>query len=224
MEYLLRRIIVWVRVLAALLVFGYVIYKGSAVLPRFDIVVVTSFFALYLLWNAVAALVYKEPEERPIEIDDRRSYTYMQLPYLIGLFFGAIDFVGLHSTRINSLEPGIIYAGFILYILSCVLRWWGLRAISENYHLYVAVYANHKLVTEGPYRRIRHPLYLGTMLGWIAIAMVFNSWGAMLIFLAAGVPAMFYRIRLEEEFMLKHFGDEYREYMQRTKKIIPGIW
>jgi protein-S-isoprenylcysteine O-methyltransferase Ste14 len=54
--------------------------------------------------------------------------------------------------------------------------------------------------------------------------MVFNSWGALLLLIISNVPALIYRINIEEELLSRHFGDAYSEYVKQTKKLIPGIW
>jgi hypothetical protein len=101
---------VLVRVLIALGVFGYVGYQSRGILPSFDLLVMVSFFMIYLLWTTVAeALIYQDPDEYVIEDDDRKSYIYLQLTFMIALFFATIDFVGLHYTRIKVFEPYIVY-------------------------------------------------------------------------------------------------------------------
>lgn len=216
---------VLVRIIVALGIFAYAGYQGSQVLPGFDIAVVVSFFMVYLLWTTVAeGLIYQDPDEYVLEDDDRKSYLYIQLTFMVALFFATIDFVGLQWTRIKPLEPTVIYVGFFLFIVSCAVRWWGFKSIGKWFNPRVAVYENHRLIAEGAYRNIRHPLYLGSMLSFIAIPLVFNSWGALLLILTTTLPALNYRINVEEELMLKHFGAAYQEYMQRSKKMIPGIW
>ncbi|MBC7074713.1 MAG: isoprenylcysteine carboxylmethyltransferase family protein [Syntrophomonadaceae bacterium] len=216
---------VFIRMLIALIVFIYVGYVAWQQLPSFDFWVVMLFFIVYSVWSVVAeTLIYKDPEAYVIEDQDKRSYLYLQLSFLVALFYAAIDFVELHYTRLFFLEPYVIYIGFILFIISCFIRWRGFESIDKYFNPRVAVYENHRLMTEGAYKNIRHPLYLGSAVGFFAIPMVFNSWGGLLIILLATVPALVYRIRIEEEFMLKHFGDEYAQYMKRTKKMIPGIW
>jgi len=213
------------RILIALAVFVYVGYKSSQLLPRFDVMVMISFFSFYLLWTTgFETFIYQDPDEYVIEDDDRKSYIYLQLTFMIALLFATIDFVGLHYTRIMSLEPYIIYFGFGLFVVSCLVRWWGFKSIGKYFNPRVAVYENHKLITTSAYKHIRHPLYLGSLLSFIAIPMVFNSWGALIIMIFTTLPALIYRINVEEELLVRHFGNTYRDYIKRTKKVIPGLW
>lgn len=216
---------VLVRMLIALGVFIYVGYLAYKQLPPFDFRVIISFFVLYLLWTIISEVwIYRDPDTYVIEDEDNKSYLYLQLSFMLGLLFAIIDFVEWHLTRINSLEPGIIYVGLVLFLLSCWVRWWGFKYLGKYFNPRVSVYEDHQLITTGAYARIRHPLYLGSLLCFLAIPVVFNSWGGFLIMCLLTIPALIYRINIEESFMIKHFGDDYIRYMERTSRLFPGIW
>ncbi|MBO8159929.1 isoprenylcysteine carboxylmethyltransferase family protein [Thermosyntropha sp.] len=216
---------VLIRIIVAVAVFLYIAWIAYKELPSFDFKVITVFFAMYLLWTVVAEiLIYKDPDSYVIEDDDRRSYIYVQFSFLIALFYAAIDFVELNWTRIKAFEPVIIYFGFALFIVSCLIRWWGFNSLGKYFNPRVAIYENHVLITEGAYKKIRHPLYLGTFISVLSFPLIFNSWGALFLILFLHLPALIYRIEVEEKLLLKYFGDEYRDYMQMTKRMIPGIW
>jgi Isoprenylcysteine carboxyl methyltransferase (ICMT) family len=87
----------------------------------------------------------------------------------------------------------------------------------------VAIQPGHELVTDGIYRVIRHPSYLGMiilMLGW---ALAFRS-GLGVILAALIVPPLLARIRSEETLLRSQFGAEYDAYRRRTSRLIPGIY
>ncbi len=81
----------------------------------------------------------------------------------------------------------------------------------------------HRLITDGVFRYLRHPLYLGQIL-WFHIGIVLlrpSLWGAVLM--ALGAVSYCIRIRIEEEMLIEEFGDAYHEYRKHTKKIVPYI-
>ena len=81
----------------------------------------------------------------------------------------------------------------------------------------------HKLITDGIFGHIRHPLYLGKIVAHFGIALFFSSlWGAVLMAISA--VCFLIRIRVEEEMLIEEFGDAYHEYRKHTKKIIPYIY
>lgn len=81
----------------------------------------------------------------------------------------------------------------------------------------------HKLVKHGIYRHIRHPIYLGAILLNLGSILLFSSLLGFLVMMGY-IPFVLYRIRIEEKILIEKFGKEYRDYMNKTKKIIPLIY
>ena len=80
-----------------------------------------------------------------------------------------------------------------------------------------------RLITDGLYRRIRHPLYLGEITRNLGFTLILTSgYGFALVLL--GSVFLLVRIPREERMMLEEFGDEYREYMRRTWRLIPHVY
>jgi protein-S-isoprenylcysteine O-methyltransferase Ste14 len=79
------------------------------------------------------------------------------------------------------------------------------------------------LVTTGPYRLVRHPIYLALTLLAMGMALAFGSWPALLIVLSGIVPTFAWRARAEEKLLGRTFGERYAAYRQQTKMIIPYL-
>ena len=79
------------------------------------------------------------------------------------------------------------------------------------------------LVTTGPYRLVRHPIYLGLALLAIGEALTFGSWPALMIVLSGVVPTIAWRARAEEKLLSRTFGERYAVYRKQTKMIIPRL-
>ena len=82
---------------------------------------------------------------------------------------------------------------------------------------------NHQLITDGFYKHIRHPLYLGETLRNFGFVLIFSSIYGVL-FIALGTIFLLLRIRIEEEMLIEEFGEIYEEYQRKTKRIIPYIY
>ncbi len=213
-----------IRMVVSLAVFAYIGYLAWFSLPRFDFWIIMAFFTVYLAWSIIENIAYRAPETLAIEDDDRRSYIYLQLSSLLVLFYALFDFLEFHFTRNTTWEPVICYIGFVMFFINCIVRYRAIVSLGKYYNPRVALYEEHGLVKSGAYRRIRHPFYLSAILSVLSITLVFNSWGAFLIIILAVLPAVIYRIKVEEEFMLRHFGGSYKEYMEQTNRLLPGIW
>src|SRR5680860_453695 len=82
----------------------------------------------------------------------------------------------------------------------------------------------HKLVTEGVYKHVRHPMYSAFWLWAAALPFVLSNWLAGFAGIAGFGILFFLRVGQEEKMMEKQFGEQYRDYCKRTKRIIPGIY
>jgi protein-S-isoprenylcysteine O-methyltransferase Ste14 len=82
---------------------------------------------------------------------------------------------------------------------------------------------NTGLVTTGPYRFVRHPIYLGFILLALGAALAFSSWPALCIVLAGVVPTFAWRAHAEEALLSSTFGERFTTYRRRTKMIIPYL-
>jgi protein-S-isoprenylcysteine O-methyltransferase Ste14 len=78
-------------------------------------------------------------------------------------------------------------------------------------------------VTTGPYRCVRHPIYLGLVLLALGQSLAFASWPAAAVALIAIVPTFAWRARAEEKLLGRIFGARYAAYRQRTRMIIPRV-
>ena len=80
-----------------------------------------------------------------------------------------------------------------------------------------------RLMTRGPYRLCRNPMLLGVFIYYIGLLIYLRSWQAVVVFVLYAVIMMI-QVGREEKRLEEDFGDEYREYKKKTKKIIPFVW
>lgn len=80
-----------------------------------------------------------------------------------------------------------------------------------------------RLMTDGPYRLCRNPMLLGVFVYYTGIVVCLHSWQSAAVF-AAFVLLMALQVSKEEKRLEADFGDAYRDYKTRTKKLIPFVW
>lgn len=115
------------------------------------------------------------------------------------------------------------YLGLLFSCIGVAVRVMALRALGEHFSAYVTLQPNHRLVQQGIYGPIRHPLYLSLLLAPTGIALVFASDLALPIFILA-VVFVVDRIRQEEQLLAAHFGAEFEDYRRRAWKIVPFVF
>ncbi|MGU7783578.1 methyltransferase family protein [Burkholderia sp. PU8-34] len=115
------------------------------------------------------------------------------------------------------------WAGVGLYCAGGALRMWPVFVLGRRFSGLVAIQPGHTLVTDGIYRTIRNPSYLGLLVNALGWALAFRSGVGVLLVVVTLVPLVA-RIRSEEALLRAHFGAEYDAYFARTWRLIPGIY
>ena len=112
------------------------------------------------------------------------------------------------------------WSGITLAIPPIFFLVWVHRHLDTQWSIALELREEHKLITSGPYKRIRHPMYLGIFVYTIGL-MLISSDLLVLIFFAFSIWVNYIRIPDEERMMIDEFGDEYREYMKHSGKLFP---
>jgi protein-S-isoprenylcysteine O-methyltransferase Ste14 len=115
------------------------------------------------------------------------------------------------------------WLGVGLLAVGGVLRVWPMFVLGHRFSGLVAIQRDHELATEGPYRYVRHPSYLGMMLGMLGWALVFRS-SVGVVATALGLVPLVDRIDTEERLLASRFGDRYAGYRRRTWRLVPGLY
>jgi len=115
------------------------------------------------------------------------------------------------------------WAGVVVGLLAVPAALWVFRSIGRNVSETVLTKSDHALVTTGPYRWIRHPLYTTGASLLLAIGLMAANWFMLLFGLLVAVSVRWVVIPLEEQELVKKFGEQYRTYMQRTGRLLPRM-
>lgn len=115
------------------------------------------------------------------------------------------------------------WIGALAWIAGLWLFWRSHVDLGRNWSVSLELRADHRLVTHGVYRTIRHPMYSSFLLFGLAQALLLPNWIAGPAALVAVLVMCIIRLPHEEAMMLEHFGDEYREYSRRTGRLLPRL-
>jgi len=151
-----------------------------------------------------------------------RSF-WLILPGFLAVFFvPPLEWIYLPAVLPRTIWMQI--AGLILILAAVGLRIWARAHIRGLYSGHVEVRADARLVQSGPYRYVRHPGYTGFLLIAFAMAIGYASWIGLAAMLLLLLPALAYRMKVEENLLKEQHGQEYQDYIHRTKKLVPLIW
>ncbi len=118
----------------------------------------------------------------------------------------------------------LYWIGFAIYVFGIGLRWYSIRYLGKFFTVDVNVASDQRVVDTGPYRFIRHPSYTGNVLAFLGLGLCIAN-AATLMLMVIPITAVFiYRIQIEERALQAGLGEPYRQYMQRTKRLIPYVY
>lgn len=95
------------------------------------------------------------------------------------------------------------------------------QCLGQNWSPTLEINPTHRLITTGPYKRIRHPMYLQILLWTIAQALIISNVLTGFSGLISWILLFLIRVPKEEQMLIAHFGNEYKDYMKNTNSIIP---
>jgi protein-S-isoprenylcysteine O-methyltransferase Ste14 len=115
--------------------------------------------------------------------------------------------------------------GALLYFPGMGLMLWARQALGKNYFVSDALgaqlFAEHQLITSGPYAFIRHPMYSGLFLAALGALLLYFTWTT--VFFACFAPMLSVRARREEAALADEFGAQWLEYCQRVPAFFPRM-
>jgi protein-S-isoprenylcysteine O-methyltransferase Ste14 len=134
-----------------------------------------------------------------------------------------LPFADRRNIGVMDVTEALRWAGLVAAGLGFALIFWSGIALGRFYSADVTIQQDHRLITTGLYRYIRHPRYLGTLLVAIGLSFLFRSWiGLAVSVLFLGV--LLFRINDEETLMQAEFGSDWEAYRQRSWRMIPYLY
>jgi protein-S-isoprenylcysteine O-methyltransferase Ste14 len=141
--------------------------------------------------------------------------------YFLGSLTSVLDFIIIQHATYHFDFVSLL--GFVFIIVGLGVRLQATRTLGKYFSPKTRVLPEHKLIKSGIYKHIRHPIYLGSMLAFFSITLIFHSLYGFIV-TALAIPFILNRIRVEEQMFTQKFGDEYREYIKKSKKLIPFVY
>ena len=183
------------------------VFFWSAVIIAFVVPLV--FFGV---WTRKGAASVRKTGKDPSTVGN-----FLLIPVMvIGIVIGYV--------RVGVLPHWLFYPGLALWILGLGITTWAYRTLGRFFSLTIRIQNGHRVIDKGPYGLIRHPGYAGVFLAFLGLGLAVQSWVSLLVFFLATISALTYRVHVEEGFMIAELGDDYVEYMKKTKRLIPFIW
>ncbi len=186
-----------------------------------------SWFAFSLVW--IVLYFYFAVRKKVKKIKTRRRSPKSMIGIVVQMIAFAIIFSMRRNFSIALDNPGIL-----LYLLTVI------SVFLAPYSVFIAIYAvitlgkqwsfaarvidDHELITSGPYKIVRHPIYFAFFGLFLSTGFVITPPGPLLVAIAFFVVGNSLRIQAEEYLLIETFGDRYLEYKKKVRAFIPFIY
>jgi protein-S-isoprenylcysteine O-methyltransferase Ste14 len=141
--------------------------------------------------------------------------TFSLVALIIAAFqIGTLEYVEDYNT--------IRYIGLAVYLIFSWAQVWSFKTLGDNYSQDILIKKKHELVTNGPFKTIRHPQYFCQILVDIGGTMATLSY-VLAGFALIEIPIYIMRAALEDKLLAKHFSDEFTQYKKKSGFFLPFI-
>ncbi len=178
---------------------------------------------LLIAWLLLEVVLRSDGEARSWEGGeaDRSSTRLVVLAYVVA--FAAPFALDPSGVGVTHRDSALAWIGIAIGVVGLGVRVWSMRVLGRDYTRSLRTRDAQVVVDRGPYRLVRHPGYLGSILVWGGSRLAVN-WLIALATVVMLALVYAYRIRAEEAMLSDHFGDAYRAYKTRTWRLVPFVW
>jgi protein-S-isoprenylcysteine O-methyltransferase Ste14 len=152
-----------------------------------------------------------------------RSFVPLTFSVLLGLGLGV---VAARSGDLALPGPGWwpVALGIGVFLSGLAMRGWAVHELGRFFKFTVVVQAGHRVVESGPYRWIRHPSYTGLLMASLGLGIALGTWLSIPACVVPPLIGFSIRLEHEERVLADELGEPYRRYMERTRRLVPGVW
>lgn len=154
--------------------------------------------------------------------DDRWAMVYLEvIPVLLVCIACVLCLLGIGEWTASRV---VFAVGIAVLLTGLAIRQWSHRALGTFHQAFVTIQEEHDLVTTGPHRHVRHPMYAGSAVALLGVGLALGTWPGLMVVFLGTLPAMVRRIRVEEGALEQALGEEYAAYAADRARMLPGVW
>ena len=182
--------------------------------------------ASLLIWRVMEAIVDIRTLRRlraGARRQDKGSRAVLICLVTLGILLGALLAFKVQAFAITSARTFLFWLGILLMYAGIALRLYAIGVLGASFTTMVAVAPEQTVIETGPYRLIRHPSYTGFLITLLGLGLSSTNWLSLVVLMGCALIGLSYRIHVEEHVLKAHLGQQYQEYMRRTKRLIPFV-
>jgi protein-S-isoprenylcysteine O-methyltransferase Ste14 len=174
-----------------------------------------------LLWflSEILINILTRSKKSEAKSHDRNSLSVIWIVILLSIATGvfiAFSFPGFGEVK--------YFTGISFMLAGITIRLITVFSLKSFFNANVAIHHDHRLKTDGIFKKVRHPSYSGSLLTFLGIGLILGNWISLVIIFFPVLCVFLYRINIEEKALTENFKEAYTDYQKRTKKLIPFVY
>jgi len=180
------------------------------------------FIASFLGWVVFELWVFWRDRKNGLTDHDNRRWVIILLTIGILLAFNLPEAVPIFNfTNYISL---LFFLGIVLVWAGLLFRYWAIKTLGKFFSTKLIIQEEHKLITSGPYKYIRHPSYTAVLITFLGFGLSLCNYLSLVVLVITVLIAYIRRIKIEEKILQNQFGKLYEDYKQKSWALIPFVW
>lgn len=180
-------------------------------------------WTVYWMYSIVAAITTRMRVKKMARGETLLDRLIQNALMIIALYLIYSPYVGCLSVHIFPENLLASVLGCTIVVASLFFADWARRILASNWSSAVQLVENQQLVEHGPYKHIRHPIYIGVTSAFFGIFLVQGTLASFVAFVFILIKYAL-KINKEEQFLLGHFGTQYSLYQSRTWAMLPLVY
>jgi protein-S-isoprenylcysteine O-methyltransferase len=184
---------------------------------------IASVLGLMYVLSELGLALKKRAKAGESRVEDRGSLSLLWIVIVLSVTL-AFNFAYRFPAAGMGAAASLWLLGIALFVVGLALRWYSIVHLGRFFTVNVAIATNHRVIDTGPYRFVRHPSYTGALMAFLGLALCLANWASLAVMVVPVFLVFLRRMRVEEAALLHALGDQYRNYMNRTKRLIPAVY
>ena len=179
---------------------------------------------LFLVLDAVAVRAATGAWRRARSKQDNFTYWIIQATQGLGLAVALLAPRWLPGLDIGGPTAATVVPALVLMAAGIIVRVSSVLTLGRFFNREVEVRTDHRVVSTGLYRWVRHPSYTGVLLVFLGFSLGQSNWVSLVAGIALPAAGYIWRMNSEEAVLLGALGEDYRDYAATRKRLIPGLY
>ncbi len=182
------------------------------------------FWAVYVLWFACELFIFSRDRAPVAGVNRDGSSRRVIVAGMVGSIMLATAVARVRWAATPWPRADAVGIGAMLMLAGIAFRLWAVSVLGEHFRTQVTLLDGHRLIRSGPYARLRHPAYTGSLVSCLGLGIALANWCSLLVMIVGPFAGFAWRVAIEERAMGERFGADWRAYRARSWAMLPVIW